>query len=77
VFNRGFGPMFPVRVLVGLVREFFKLSTLDSLFVDSPLSSLGVRQVHYSKGLLSSTPNSFMTLHRTHTHTHAPPSLRT
>jgi hypothetical protein len=45
VFNRGFGPMFPVRVLVGVVRELLKLSTHDSLFVDSPLSSLGVRQV--------------------------------
>jgi hypothetical protein len=45
VFNRGFGPMFPVRVLVGVLREFLKLSTQDSLFVDSPLSALGVRQV--------------------------------
>jgi len=55
VFNRGFGPMFPVRVLVGLVREFFKLSTLDSLFVDSPLSSLGVRQARALQAHIENT----------------------
>ena len=44
IFNRGFGPLFPVRVITGLVRELFKLPSYDSLFVDSPLSSLGARQ---------------------------------
>lgn len=44
IFNRGFGPMFPVRVVTGLLRELFKLPSRDSLFVDSPLSDLGARQ---------------------------------
>mmetsp|Transcript_14807 Transcript_14807/g.28504 ORF Transcript_14807/g.28504 Transcript_14807/m.28504 type:complete len:344 (-) Transcript_14807:270-1301(-) len=44
IFNRGFGPMFPVRLVMGMLRELMKLPGRDSLFVDSPLSSLGARQ---------------------------------
>eukprot|EP00959_Pyramimonas_sp_CCMP1952_P127618 2669357-Pyramimonas_sp.AAC.2 len=45
IFNRGFGPMFPVRVITGLLRELLnKFTTRDSLFLDSPLSPLGIRQ---------------------------------
>lgn len=56
IFNRGFGPMFPVRVIIGLVRELFKLPSYDSLFVDSPLSSLGARQAVELQKLLASSP---------------------
>mmetsp|Transcript_6671 Transcript_6671/g.13552 ORF Transcript_6671/g.13552 Transcript_6671/m.13552 type:complete len:343 (-) Transcript_6671:124-1152(-) len=45
IFNRGFGPMFPVRLITGLLRELLsKFTTRDSLFLDSPLSPLGIRQ---------------------------------
>eukprot|EP00123_Amoebidium_parasiticum_P001506 comp12615_c0_seq1/m.7652 comp12615_c0_seq1/g.7652 ORF comp12615_c0_seq1/g.7652 comp12615_c0_seq1/m.7652 type:complete len:354 (-) comp12615_c0_seq1:394-1455(-) len=44
VFNRGFGPSFIVRLVKALAREGMYLITRDSLFFDSPLSELGMRQ---------------------------------
>lgn len=44
VFNRGFGPMFPIRLVKGLVREAALLISRSSFFVDSPLSKLGYDQ---------------------------------
>jgi len=44
VFNRGFGPMFPVRLVHGLVQEAGVLISRSSYFVDSPLSKLGYKQ---------------------------------
>ena len=45
VFNRGFGPMFLVRLVKAFVREVMMLSTRDSVFFDSPLSNTGIQQV--------------------------------
>ncbi|KAK3266742.1 hypothetical protein CYMTET_24659 [Cymbomonas tetramitiformis] len=56
MFNRGYGPMFPVRVIFGLLREIFLLPTEDSTFVDSPLSSLGVQQANSLLGFLEKPP---------------------
>eukprot|EP00124_Ichthyophonus_hoferi_P003673 Ihof_evm2s334 gene=Ihof_evmTU2s334 len=44
VFNRGFGPTFPIRLIKGIFRELINLVTRDSLFFDSPLSELGISQ---------------------------------
>jgi hypothetical protein len=45
VFNRGFGPSFPGRLLSAVFDELRVLPSLDSVFVDSPLSPLGCKQV--------------------------------
>lgn len=44
MFNRGFGPSFPGRLFSAVFDELRVLPTLDSVFVDSPLSPLGCRQ---------------------------------
>lgn len=45
MFNKGFlPPGFPFRVLRGVVREIFLLTSRDSVFYDSPLSAEGVTQ---------------------------------
>lgn len=44
IFNRGFGPSFPVRLVKGVLRELMLLAKVDSVFVDSPLSNLGYKQ---------------------------------
>jgi broad specificity phosphatase PhoE len=54
VFNRGFGPMFPVRLLAGLAREAAMLVSRSSFFVDSPLSALGYRQAKDLRAFLAS-----------------------
>ena len=49
VFNRGFGPSFPVRLVSAWLQELQILHTGSSLFLDSPLSPTGeeqVRQLH-------------------------------
>lgn len=48
VFNKGFGPSFPVRLASAIGNEFKQSITLDSVFVDSPLSKEGCDQ---AKGL--------------------------
>ena len=45
VFNRGFGPSFPVRLISAWVRELMVLQDGSSLFLDSPLSATGEEQV--------------------------------
>ena len=45
VFNRGFGPSFPVRLVSAWVRELMGLQDGSSLFLDSPLSATGEEQV--------------------------------
>mmetsp|Transcript_17265 Transcript_17265/g.42503 ORF Transcript_17265/g.42503 Transcript_17265/m.42503 type:complete len:359 (-) Transcript_17265:386-1462(-) len=44
VFNKGFGPSFPIRLVKGLVSEAALLVTTSSFFVDSPLNAEGYRQ---------------------------------
>ena len=44
VFNRGFGPTFPLRLVAAAIRELFLIAALDSVFLDAPLSTLGVEQ---------------------------------
>jgi len=44
MFNRGFGPGFPFRVLKGLLLELHKLTLGDSLFLDSPLNVRGEKE---------------------------------
>lgn len=45
VFNRGFGPSFPMRLVKALLRELRMLFAWDSDFFDSPLSEKGIGQV--------------------------------
>mmetsp|Transcript_29511 Transcript_29511/g.49606 ORF Transcript_29511/g.49606 Transcript_29511/m.49606 type:complete len:344 (+) Transcript_29511:64-1095(+) len=57
IFNRGFGPMFPVRLIKGLLTELLsKFTTRDSIFVDSPLSPLGIRQANELRAFLKGKP---------------------
>lgn len=44
VFNRGFGPSFPIRLIKALFNEFRLLTKIDSVFVDSSLSKEGYDQ---------------------------------
>jgi len=44
VFNKGFGPSFFFRLGRALVRELLLATSLDSVFVDSPLSRIGISQ---------------------------------
>ena len=44
VFNKGFGPSFFIRLITALIREFLMVTTLDSIFFDSPLSAEGITQ---------------------------------
>lgn len=44
VFNRGFGPFFPLRLAGALLRELAAWPTPGSLFLDSPLSAVGSHQ---------------------------------
>jgi bisphosphoglycerate-dependent phosphoglycerate mutase len=44
VFNRGFGPSFPVRLIKAMFREMYYLVTRDSIFVDTPLCHTGLNQ---------------------------------
>merc|ERR1712000_170065 len=44
VFNRGFGPSFIVRLFSAIAEELRLLPTMDSVFFDSPLASLGTQQ---------------------------------
>jgi len=48
VFNKGFNSSFPGRLFNALAEEFSEITTLDSVFVDSPLSEEGCDQ---AKGL--------------------------
>ncbi|KAF4661411.1 hypothetical protein FOL46_005747 [Perkinsus olseni] len=44
VFNKGFGPSFPVRLVKCSVKEAELLPTADSLYWDSPISPDGIQQ---------------------------------
>ncbi|KAF4659668.1 hypothetical protein FOL47_007485 [Perkinsus chesapeaki] len=44
VFNKGFGPSFPVRLVKSCFKEMQLLPTNDSLFWDSPISPDGIQQ---------------------------------
>ncbi len=44
VFNKGFGPMLLVRLIKAMIREFFLMVTMDSVFLDSPLNGDGTDQ---------------------------------
>jgi hypothetical protein len=57
IFNRGFGPSFPVRVIKGLLRELMLLTKVDSVFVDSPLSPLGYKQAVELRSYLKDEPS--------------------
>lgn len=59
VFNRGFGPMFLVRLVKAFVREVMMLSTRDSVFFDSPLSNTGIQQTQELIRFLQKTPDTF------------------
>eukprot|EP00938_MAST-03A_sp_MAST-3A-sp1_P006201 g6201.t1 len=59
MFNKGFlPPGFPFRVVRGVVRELFLLTSRDSVFYDSPLSSEGETQAKDLASFLSSESNS-------------------
>jgi hypothetical protein len=57
VFNRGFGKTFPKRFGSALQREAHLFTTLDSVFVDSPLSTLGADQAIELKTFIESIPD--------------------
>lgn len=44
VFNKGFGPSILVRITKALIREFLLMTTMDSVFLDSPLNIDGIEQ---------------------------------
>jgi hypothetical protein len=52
VFNRGFGPGFPLRLAWGLLHELAVLFTRGSFFVDAPLSHRGYRQARELRAFL-------------------------
>lgn len=60
VFNKGFGPTFPGRLGNALQREAQLFPTMDSVFVDSPMSALGANQAvelqQYVENLAESDP---------------------
>ncbi len=56
VFNRGFGASFPGRLLSAVFDELRVLPTLDSVFVDSPLSVLGCRQAQELQNFVETHP---------------------
>eukprot|EP00457_Paulinella_chromatophora_P008857 gb/GEZN01008906.1/.p1 GENE.gb/GEZN01008906.1/~~gb/GEZN01008906.1/.p1 ORF type:complete len:340 (+),score=32.50 gb/GEZN01008906.1/:50-1069(+) len=43
VFNRGFGPSFPGRVISAVLREIQLLQSKDSVFFDSPINTEGMQ----------------------------------
>lgn len=55
VFNKGFGPMFIVRLLGAVVREILLIPTRDSVFIDSSLSKEGLGQVQELKDFVDSS----------------------
>jgi len=58
VFNKGFGKTFPKRLGNALQKEANLFTTLDSVFVDSPLSSLGAEQALELQSYIESIPDS-------------------
>ena len=58
VFNRGFGPSFPIRVLSAIARELALLVTADSVFIDSALSPLGMSQARELVKFLDEPPTA-------------------
>jgi len=58
VFNKGFGPSFPGRLGRALRTEAQLSTTLDSVFVDSPLSPLGAQQALDLQKFIESMPES-------------------
>lgn len=64
VFNRGFGPSFPMRLLMAILRELRLAETPDSVFIDSGLSPLGMQQARelmtFLEGSADPTDNAGM-----------------
>eukprot|EP00192_Tetraselmis_astigmatica_P013767 CAMPEP_0117698248 /NCGR_PEP_ID=MMETSP0804-20121206/29662_1 /TAXON_ID=1074897 /ORGANISM="Tetraselmis astigmatica, Strain CCMP880" /LENGTH=335 /DNA_ID=CAMNT_0005512555 /DNA_START=30 /DNA_END=1038 /DNA_ORIENTATION=+ len=58
VFNRGFGPSFPIRLLSAIARELALLVTEDSVFIDSALSPLGINQARELVKFLEESPTA-------------------
>lgn len=54
VFNRGFGPSFFVRLIKAIIAEIKLLTCGDSIFVDSSLSPLGLRQARELNQVIAS-----------------------
>jgi len=52
VFNRGFGPGFPLRLAWGLLHEAAVIFSRGSFFVDAPLSHRGYRQARELRAFL-------------------------
>lgn len=44
VFNKGFGPSMLIRLVKAFIREICLLTTMDSIFFDSPLNDDGIEQ---------------------------------
>jgi hypothetical protein len=44
VFNKGFGPSIFLRLGRAMIKEFFMLGSMDSIFLDSPLNKEGIEQ---------------------------------
>lgn len=58
VFNRGFGPSFPVRLGTAIAREAVLAPTRDSVFLDSPLGPEGLDQADDLDKALRNPPQS-------------------
>ena len=58
VFNKGFGKTFPKRLGNAIQKEGQLFTTLDSVFVDSPLSALGADQAIELQSYIESIPES-------------------
>ena len=58
VFNRGFNKTFPKRLGAALQKEAQLFPTLESVFVDSPLSTLGASQALELQSYIESLPDN-------------------
>lgn len=64
VFNKGFGSDFPGRLRDALVKEGKLVNTLDSVFMDSPLSKIGTDQAEELQQFLETGETSLSELLR-------------
>jgi len=56
VFNVGSKALLPIRLAQGLIREAFMVFDQDSLFIDSPLSDIGIQQAWDLMTFLAAQP---------------------
>ena len=78
VFNKGFGPMFVVRLVKAMWRELLLMVTMDSAFLDSPLNIEGTDQARELRRYIEQSDQydqMLLTLRGHHHHHHLNPHL--